>query len=74
MDLLPLPSESRVGYEAEIQAKELKRLHEQLRGHIAKANAAHKARANKHRKQLEFKPWESCLAPLKKGEVFIHEE
>ena len=54
LDLLPLPSESNVSYEAEIRAKEMKKLHEHIRGHIDKDNIAYKARANKHRKQLEF--------------------
>jgi len=37
-----------------MRAKEIKRLHEQIRGYCEKANVAYKARANKHRKHLEF--------------------
>jgi len=32
----------------------MKRLHEQVRNHIEKTNAAYKAQANKHRKKMEF--------------------
>ena len=34
----------------------MKKLHKQIRGQIEKANTAYKAKVNKHRKQLEFKP------------------
>ena len=56
MDLLALPSESRVSYEAEIKADEMKKLYKQIRDHIEKASTTYKAQANKHRKQLKFKP------------------
>ena len=54
IDLLPLPSESRVSYDAELIAKEIKKLHEQVRNHIKKANTAYKARANKHRANASY--------------------
>jgi len=56
LDLLSIPLESRVTYEDEVRANEMKRTHEYVRGHIEKANAAYKARANKHLKYLDFKP------------------
>jgi len=48
--MLPIPSELRVSFEVETRAKEMKRLHEQIRGQIERTNEAYKARANKHRK------------------------
>jgi len=56
IDLLPLLSESRVNDHAELKGKEKKKLHEQVRNHIEKANVAYKVRANKHRKKMEFNP------------------
>ena len=41
--------------DAEMRANEMKKLHEQIRGHIERANEAYKAKA-KHCKQFEFKP------------------
>ena len=52
IDLLPIPSESSISYDAEVRAKKMKRLHEHSRRHIEEANAANIARASKHRKQL----------------------
>ena len=51
INLLPLPSESRVSYVVELRAKGMNKLHEKVRNHIKKANPAYKARANKHKKQ-----------------------
>jgi len=56
LELIPLPLESRVSYEAEERAKEMKKLHQQIRAKIEKTNEMYKARANKHRKALTFKP------------------
>jgi len=56
LDLIPIPNESKVSFEAETRAKEMKKLHEQIRNQIEKTNEAYKTRANKHRKALEFKP------------------
>jgi len=44
-----------VSFEAEIGAKEMKRLHEQVRGQIKKVNEQYKLKANKNRTNLEFK-------------------
>ena len=44
----------------------MKRLHEQIRNHIEKTNAAYKARANKHRKKLEFYPGDLVWLYLRK--------
>jgi len=45
-----------VNQDAKLRAKEMKKLHEQVRNHIENTNAASKARANKHRKEMEFSP------------------
>ena len=50
LDLIPIPSESRVSFEAETRAKEMRKLHDQIRNQIEKTNEAYKARANKHRR------------------------
>ena len=55
LDLLPFPAETRVSFEAKARAKEMKKLHEQIRVQIKKTNEAYKAKADKNRKQLEFK-------------------
>jgi len=56
LDLIPISSESRVSFEAETRAKEMRKLHDQIRNQIEKTNEAYKARANKHRRQSEFQP------------------
>jgi len=55
INFLPIPSESRVSYDAKLRAKEMKKLLEQIGSHIEKANNAYKDIANKHRKNLESK-------------------
>ena len=62
----PIPIESRVRFEAKIRAKEMKKLHEQIRVQIEKTNEAYKAKANKNKKQLEFKPRYLVLLHLSK--------
>jgi len=66
LDLIPILTETRVSFEAEARAKEMKRLHEQIKNQIEKANEAYKARANKHRRQLEFKPGDLVWLHLRK--------
>jgi len=66
LDLIPIPSESRVSFEAETRAKEMRKLHDQIRNQIEKTNEAYKARANKHRKQLEFQPGDLVWLHLRK--------
>jgi len=55
LELIPLPVEFRVSYEAEEKVKEMKKLHQQIRAKIEKTNEMYKVRANKHRKALTFK-------------------
>src|SRR4029079_8283196 len=47
IELIPLPLESRVSLEAETKAKEIKKLHEQIKAKIEKTNELYKAKANK---------------------------
>ena len=42
--------------DAEAKAKEMKKLHQQIRERMKKVNDMYKARANKGRKSVEFKP------------------
>jgi len=49
IDLIPLPTNCKVSFEAEKRAKETKRLHEQIRAHIEKVNEAYKAKATRTR-------------------------
>jgi len=48
IDLTPIPQESRVSFEAEARAKEIKKLHEQVRAQIEKVNEPYKQKANKN--------------------------
>ena len=66
LELTPLPLESRVSYEAEERAKEMKKLHEEIRAKIEKTNEMYKARANKHRKAITFKPGDLVWIHLRK--------
>ena len=52
--IFTIPQESRVSFEAEARAKEIKKLHEQVRAQIFKVNEQHKQKANKNRPHLEF--------------------
>ena len=54
IDLIPLPTDSKVNFKAEQMAKEMKRLYEKIRAHIEKVNEAYKAKANQNRKGMEF--------------------
>ena len=66
LELIPLPLESRVSYEAEEKAKEMKKLHQEIRAKIEKTNEMYKARANKHRKAITFKPGDLVWIHLRK--------
>jgi len=55
LDLLQILTKVRVSFEAETRAKKMRNLHEHIRVQIEKTNEAYKAKANKNRKQLEFK-------------------
>ncbi|KAJ8648415.1 hypothetical protein MRB53_001438 [Persea americana] len=48
LDLVPLPTTQNFRSEAEERAKQVKKLHEQIRDKIAKQNEKYRAQANKH--------------------------
>ena len=52
-DLIPLPTGCKVSFEAEKRAKQMKKLHEQIRAHIEKINEAYKVKENKNRKDID---------------------
>jgi len=56
INLLPVLTESKLCYENEEWPREMKKLHDHIKAHIKKANAAYKAIPNKHRKHMEFSP------------------
>ena len=66
LDLIPITTKSQVSFEAETRAKEMKKLHKQIRNQMEKTNEAYKAKANKHRKSLEFKPGDLVWLHLRK--------
>lgn len=66
IDLAPLPTDCKVSFEAEKRAKEMKKLHEQIRVHIEKVNEAYKIKANQHRKGVEFQPGDLVWLHLRK--------
>ena len=63
---MPIPQESRVSSEVEVRAKEMKKLHEQVRAQIEKMNEPYKQKANKKCPHLEFKPSDLVLLHLRK--------
>jgi len=55
LEVLLIPTESRVSFEAKTRSNEMKKLHKQIRVEIEKTSEAYKAKKNKNGKQLEFK-------------------
>ena len=55
LDLIPISQESKVSFEAEAMAKEMKKLHEQAMAQIENVNEQYKSKANKNRIHLKFK-------------------
>uniref|UniRef100_A0A2N9G5D8 Protein kinase domain-containing protein n=1 Tax=Fagus sylvatica TaxID=28930 RepID=A0A2N9G5D8_FAGSY len=55
LELAPLPVTKHFSGDAEEWAKEIKKLHEQIRGSILKKNEKYSKQANKHRKPAAFK-------------------
>jgi len=66
IDIIPLPTDYKVSFEAEQRAKEMKRLYEQIRAHIEKVNKAYKTKANQNRKGMEFQPGDLVWLHLRK--------
>jgi len=66
IDLSPLPTDCKVRFEAEKRAKEMKKLHEQIRAHIKKVNESYKVKANKNKKGVEYQPVDLVWLHLRK--------
>jgi hypothetical protein len=66
LDLAPLPVTDHFSGDAEERAKEIKKLHEQIRGSILKKNEQYSKQANKHRKPAAFKEGDLVWIHLRK--------
>jgi len=65
-DLIPLPTECKVIYKAKWRAKEIKKLHEQIRAHIEKINKTYKIKTYTNRKEIEYQPSDLIWLHLRK--------
>nr|XP_043611666.1 uncharacterized protein LOC122583313 [Erigeron canadensis] len=66
IDLIPFLFEPKTSIETEARAKEIKKIHQQVKARIEKTNADYKVRANKHRKQSSFAPGDLVWVHLRK--------
>uniref|UniRef100_A0A2N9EKX8 CCHC-type domain-containing protein n=1 Tax=Fagus sylvatica TaxID=28930 RepID=A0A2N9EKX8_FAGSY len=66
LELAPLPVTKHFSGDAEERAKEIKKLHEQIRGSILKKNEKYSKQANKHRKPTAFKEGDLVWIHLRK--------
>jgi hypothetical protein len=66
LELVPLPVTKHFSGDAEEQAKEIKKLHEQIRGSILRNNEKYSKQANKHRKPAAFKEGDLVWIHLRK--------
>ncbi|KAJ9567692.1 hypothetical protein OSB04_003658, partial [Centaurea solstitialis] len=66
IDLIQLPKGSEVHFEASNRAKEMQKIHEQVKAKIEHANDLYKKRANKHRKKAVFQPGDLVWLHLRK--------
>jgi len=65
-DTIPLSIEHRVSFEAQERAKEMKKLHAQIRAKIEKVNPSYMGTANKHRKSMVSNPRDLVWLHLRK--------
>ena len=66
LELSDLPLDMRESFDAKEKSKAMKKLHESIRGQIAKANEAYRRRANKHRRPIHFQPSDLVWVHLRK--------
>jgi hypothetical protein len=66
LELAPLPVTKHFSGDAEERAKEIKKLHEQIRGSILRNNEKYSKQANKHRKPAAFKEGDLVWIHLRK--------
>uniref|UniRef100_A0A2N9HAC1 RNA-directed DNA polymerase n=1 Tax=Fagus sylvatica TaxID=28930 RepID=A0A2N9HAC1_FAGSY len=66
LDLLPLSNQARVSMEAEEFAEHIKAIHEQVREQLRQSSQVYKAKADTHRRCLEFKEGDLVMVYLRK--------
>ena len=66
LELAPLPVTKHFNGDPEERAKEIKKLHEQIRGSILRNNEKYNKQANKHRKPAAFKEGDLVWIHLRK--------
>ncbi|KAJ9557635.1 hypothetical protein OSB04_012249 [Centaurea solstitialis] len=66
IDLIQLPKGSEIHFEASNQAKEMQKIHEQVKAKIEHANDLYKKRTNKYRKKAVFQPGDLVWLHLRK--------
>jgi len=66
IDLIQLPKGSEVHFEVSIRAKEMQKIHEQVKAKIEHVNDLYKKKANKHRKKAVFEPGDLVWLHLRK--------
>ncbi|CAL9121052.1 unnamed protein product, partial [Musa textilis] len=64
--LIPIPSNSQVNFDGKERAESIKKLHEQIRSKIEKANESYRKKANKHRRKTHFQPGDLVWLHLRK--------
>ncbi|KAL6504051.1 hypothetical protein OROGR_025974 [Orobanche gracilis] len=66
IDLIPLPKDSQVHFEAASRAKEMQKIHDQVKAKIEHVNDLYKKKANKHLKKALFEPGDLVWLHLRK--------
>ena len=69
MELTPHPTIQQFSRDAEVRAKEIKKLHEEVRLKIEKKNAKYVEQANRRRKYVEFEVGELVWVHLRKDKI-----
>ena len=66
IDLLPLPMQERVNFDASKRAELVKNIHDRARANIEKMTKMYEKRANKGRKEIQFEPGDLVWVHLRK--------
>ena len=66
IDLLPLPMQERVNFDASKRAEFVKNIHDRARANIEKMTKMYEKRANKGRKKMLFEPGDLVWVHLRK--------
>jgi hypothetical protein len=67
IDLLPLPMQERVNFDASKRAEFIKKIHDQARANIEKMTKMYEQRANRGRKKILFEPGDLVWVHLRKN-------